>query len=525
MSNETLKDIITMDDDPMDARLDEEEWDEPTVTPLKERDNTVGTEKFDGETVKFFTHRLTAKFKTTSNGKNFNQHADEIGTKLKQLVHTIKSAPCLKKKSATIFNYKHIEFVSTDVPKNATDLQHKFGFVNRKDGRYGTSWECYIEIQMTKDRLWDLKDNILSFLNDKKIWLTKKMGATSETMASIGFLQNGDNRINAKFLMDELNQSLDAEVQSNRAKYEKFGKIGTFKSNIVLNKAPVGESFEGNRYKIKGLVVLVPISQQTLYHKLLGSSGGMAGMVVKESPLINSHKFVSFQMKRADNEAFCKAILQTGKSQSDCDVISVMGLHLELGLKAYSKILKDIAGIRYLEPAASVATNGRWNIYCNKTDCDALIQAIDGKMLEEAITTANGDVFKPMNNIQFGRVIGQSMDPTELRKFQAEMQDVQLSEADSEWSFVTKVAPKKNRFKKQSTTAWGSPNTASALGIAKGRSFPTHGIKRGGGLESQNLKTSNGQQSEQPPDQTVGFRIPEEGRIPVKKKERGEGGA
>ena len=58
MSNETLKDIITMDDDPMDARLDEEEWDEPTVTPLKERDNAVGTEKFDGETVKFFTHRL-----------------------------------------------------------------------------------------------------------------------------------------------------------------------------------------------------------------------------------------------------------------------------------------------------------------------------------------------------------------------------------------------------------------------------------------------------------------------------------
>ena len=77
------------------------------------------------------------------------------------------------------------------------------------------------------------------------------------------------------------------------------------------------------------------------------------------------------------------------------------------------------------------------------------------------------------------------------------MQDVQLSEADSEWSFVTKVAPKKNRFKKQSTTAWGSPNTASALGIAKGRSFPTHGIKRGGGLESQNLTTSNLQQSEQ----------------------------
>ncbi len=26
MRNETLKDIITMDDDPMDARLDEEEW-------------------------------------------------------------------------------------------------------------------------------------------------------------------------------------------------------------------------------------------------------------------------------------------------------------------------------------------------------------------------------------------------------------------------------------------------------------------------------------------------------------------
>ena len=260
---------------------------------------------------------------------------------------------------------------------------------------------------MTKDRLWDLKDNILSFLNDKKIWLTKKMGATSETMASIGFLQNGDNRINAKFLMDELNQSLDAEVQTNRAKYEKFGKIGTFKSNIVLNKAPVGESFEGNRYKIKGLVVLCPISQQTLYHKLLGSSGGTAGMVVKESPLINSHKFVSFQMKRADNKAFCKAILQTGKSQSDCDVISVMGLHLELGLKAYSKILKDIAGIRYLEPAASVATNGRWNIYCNKTDCDALIQAIDEKMLEEAITTVNGDVFKPMNNIQRGLVVSQ----------------------------------------------------------------------------------------------------------------------
>ena len=68
-----------MDDDPMDARFDEEEWDEPTVTPLKERDNAVGTEKFDGETVKFFTHRRTAKFKTTSNGKNFNQHADEIG--------------------------------------------------------------------------------------------------------------------------------------------------------------------------------------------------------------------------------------------------------------------------------------------------------------------------------------------------------------------------------------------------------------------------------------------------------------
>ena len=35
MSNETLKDIITMDDDPMDARLDEEEWDEPTQLERK----------------------------------------------------------------------------------------------------------------------------------------------------------------------------------------------------------------------------------------------------------------------------------------------------------------------------------------------------------------------------------------------------------------------------------------------------------------------------------------------------------